>query len=348
MAGELISDYERQRADHIRRNKEYMERLGCTTTSSGLFQSPVQRQSNSPARAKGDRGRKRETSESTDLPRRRSSRLLGKDVEYTSEDLDAVELFEEAEGLKRRRRSGAGSDGGEGAEEAEKRLEERRKRRQEEVLEITRRWLDESRAALLAVRVDDSGSGSKWKAEAERRWGDNVSAALSSQGSGRSEKHSLCWKTYVTSRLSQPPPPSPYSLLQEFYAHDTWRLLVCCVLMSRVSSWETKHACISAFFERFPTPTDLQRAEDLDKKVLEVIQPLGLFENRIKALMAVTTAFLCSARFAVDLKENKIYGIGQFGVDSYNIFCKGLTKCKPQDKTLASYCNWHIRTTMKT
>lgn len=40
-------------------------------------------------------------------------------------------------------------------------------------------------------------------------------------------------------------------LVQEYYAHDVWQLLVCCVLMSRVSSWETKHRVIAAFFEKY-------------------------------------------------------------------------------------------------
>ena len=44
------------------------------------------------------------------------------------------------------------------------------------------------------------------------------------------------FEKYVRSRLANPPPPSPLELLQEFYAFCPWRLLVCCGLMSRVSS----------------------------------------------------------------------------------------------------------------
>lgn len=36
---------------------------------------------------------------------------------------------------------------------------------------------------------------------------------------------------------------------------DPWQLLCACALMSRVSSWAVKHNTISAFFERFPTPS---------------------------------------------------------------------------------------------
>ena len=35
--------------------------------------------------------------------------------------------------------------------------------------------------------------------------------------------------------MGTPPKPSDLQLLQEYYAHDAWQLLVACVLMSRVS-----------------------------------------------------------------------------------------------------------------
>ena len=49
------------------------------------------------------------------------------------------------------------------------------------------------------------------------------------------------WEVYCMSRMSAPLPPSPHDLMQEYYAHDTWQLLICCVLMSRVSSHDVKH-----------------------------------------------------------------------------------------------------------
>jgi hypothetical protein len=33
------------------------------------------------------------------------------------------------------------------------------------------------------------------------------------------------WEKYTLSRMSSPPPASPLDLLQEYYAHDPWRLL---------------------------------------------------------------------------------------------------------------------------
>ena len=62
-----------------------------------------------------------------------------------------------------------------------------------------------------------------WRAEAVRRWGAGVPAAPEVPD----------WEVFVRSRIGTPPPPSDLQLLQEYYAHDAWQLLVACVLMSR-------------------------------------------------------------------------------------------------------------------
>ena len=89
------------------------------------------------------------------------------------------------------------------------------------------------------------------------------------------------WRAWTTSRIGTPPPPSDLQLLQEYYAHDAWQLLVACVLMSRVSSWATKHECISKFFQAFPTPTAALAAKP--DAVLAIIKPLGLFRTDTEA-----------------------------------------------------------------
>ena len=133
----------------------------------------------------------------------------------------------------------------------------------------------------------------EWLAEATRRWGGRVADVACED-----------WGAYVKSRISRPPPPSPMELLQEFYAHDPWQLLVralrfplsrssphtnlrslrgaqvACVLMSRVSSWNTKHTAISGFFAQWPTPSAVLDAEPAS--FLPVMKPLGLFENRLR------------------------------------------------------------------
>ncbi len=146
------------------------------------------------------------------------------------------------------------------------------------------------------------------------------------------------WRAYVASRLTAPPPPSRLELLQEFYAHDTWQLLACCALMSRVSSWAVKHTTIAAFFARWPTPSALLASETSPDDVQAVLHPLGLFPARMQSLVALSRRFLEAPVFECGLAaENKIYGFGEFGVQSFQIFCRGNLGFTPADATLKAF-----------
>ena len=313
------SDYELQRLDHMRRNREYMERLGVTLGAAAMATTAT---SNKTSKAKARKQKIRATDDDdVVVERRKSRRLQGVKVEYSSDALDVLvkEEEEEGRGSPRKRQKVATA------------LEESDAIKEKEWLREHVLWLRESRKALLSVPVAAGDHQTKWKEEAVRRWGDSVVAA------GK-----CSWKAFVESRLSRPPRPSPLALLQEFYAHDVWRLLCCCLLMSRVSSWETKHRCISAFFELAPTPTDFLGAKT--DAIREIIGPLGLFDNRMKGLAALTNKFLTAESFSVDLGPEKVYGIGEFGVDSYKVFCLGQTHEKCKEKALKDYCRWHNNT----
>ena len=77
----------------------------------------------------------------------------------------------------------------------------------------------------------------------------------------------------------------------------------------------------------------------------EVVHSLGLFDDRLKALTAITSTFLTGAdAFAVDQAAHKIYGVGKFGEHSFRIFCRdeGAT-LRADDAALASFCGWRKR-----
>lgn len=67
-----------------------------------------------------------------------------------------------------------------------------------------------------------------------------------------------------------------------------------------------------------------------------------LFENRMRSVIAISEKFLTMEEFNCGLeKEIKIYGIGEFGVDSYLIFCAGEgKKITPSDKNLRAFTTW--------
>ena len=319
-----MGEYERQRAMHVARNAEYMRRLGVGGGAGGLAAllspsvSGVEGKKRKRREAKADRSRVE--------PTRRSGRLIGLAAEHPEGVAydDSDENEEEA-----------GDVGRKGGESPAAPL--RTTRSQEELEELTAQWLARSREALLRVPSDAAGGdGDVWKEEAVRRWGSGVLT------SGASD-----WGAYVRSRVSCPPPPSKHGLLQEFYAHDGWRLLAVCVLMSRVASHRTKHEATSAFFSTFDTPTSFMEmasaagdpsSEHRPTLTLckEIMHPLGLFDNRFRALVSLSEAWLTKPEFAIEAKgPNKVWGLGQFAVDSYRIFCEGDTAFKPTDKTLA-------------
>ena len=279
---EGLCEYEQQRLAHIRRNHEMLVRLGLVDADS----KPIFCAQSGSA-AKGKMIAKGPTKQRTKLPAvppeslRRSSRTRGDNPEYGPEVVDSYgDEDEEVSGKKRKldpERNGNGAKDDEAAVQAD-------------MLEAATEFLRAAREALLQFVSSADGeapaTAEGWHAEAVQRWGPQVGGETGDERD---------WETYVSSRLSKPPPTSSLDLLQEYYAADTWQLLCCCVLMTRCSSWATKHRCISGFFEAFPTPSAflskvVLAGETVDLK--PIIHSLGLFDDRLKSLVNVTRAFL--------------------------------------------------------
>lgn len=339
-----LSTYEKQRLEHMRRNYEYLKQLGLVDMKKDMSMGQSKKKTKKKRRREDD-NEEEGNAKHPKTPRRRSGRQRGDNPEYTGETIDnffAVKLERISEGARSRSRRTNKID-------AEARAAER-----ERMIAESIKWISESRKSFLNLPSAHLTTSEDWKAEAVRRWGDDVGTtfvkkkdviSVDSQG-----EDVVDWKSFVESRMSNPPAVSPYDLLQEYYSHDTWRLLISCVLMSRVSSAEVKHRAISEFFKRWPTPSSAMRGAVMDPNaLLDVIAPLGLFDTRYKSVRAVTEKFLRMPIFAVGLKPpTKIYGIGAFGVDSFNIFCRGNIKTNPTDRTLKMYCGWAMRNAKKT
>jgi methyl-CpG-binding domain protein 4 len=316
-AHETLTEYELQRLAHVRRNQEYMARLGVTKLAQDVMTASTSKTTSTTT------SRRKKPREAT-APTRRSSRVLGAKPTHDGSVIDALEEDEDA-GTKRRRKTPKAN--GEDMDDEEI-----------DAFATSREWLAEAREKLLATRAT-SAEGPKgkaddaWRRDAVARWGKDVPAADAVKD----------WKAWTMSRLGTPPPPSKLQLLQEYYAHDAWMLLIACALMSRVASGALKHECIANFFEQFPTPSAAleARAED----VFEIIKRLGLFPGRMRTIVEVSTRFLMdTGEFEVGLEpERKIYGIGEFGVDSFEIFARGDVRRKPKDCNLQAFCAWQKR-----
>ena len=326
-----LTEYEKQRLAHVARNREYMARLGVLQLASevggGVDETKPKRKS--PAVRV-----KREPVEGT----RRSARVKNVAPEHDGASIDALGDDEDAVGSRSQRRRGDPDDPDTFASGPAGGISKRVWDSEDAALAASRAWLEDARHIMLsrvaAADVDATKNKAEWRDEAVRRWGDGVPAA----------DKVADWEAWTRSRIGSPPPPSDLQLLQEYYAHDAWQLLVACVLMSRVSSWATKHDAISAFFARYPTPTAALAATPDD--ALAILRPLGLFPNRFRSVVEVSTAVLSDVRpldVGMEAGKNKIYGVGEFGVDSFEVFVRGNLESKPADKTLQAFVAWQKR-----
>ena len=85
------------------------------------------------------------------------------------------------------------------------------------------------------------------------------------------------------------------------------------------------------FLHHWPNCLDFALADVQD--VRNVIWPLGLVSVRLQRLQRMTRDF-----FDWDGNDaTRLYGIGRYGSDSYEIFCKRNYQVKPLDKELRRY-----------
>ena len=155
-----LSEYERHRLEHIKRNHEMLVRLGL---EKPLIEKPIAPQ-----------GQRRVRTVPV-LPEtlRRSGRVRGAAVEYDKELIDkhGDDLDKQcaAKPGRKRGRKEAGDDDDDADDEAAARAE---------MLESTTAFLRAARAALLRFATSTDGEApttdAAWREEAPRRWGDLV------------------------------------------------------------------------------------------------------------------------------------------------------------------------------
>lgn len=126
---------------------------------------------------------------------------------------------------------------------------------------------------------------------------------------------------------------SPYNLLQELYFPDVWKILVCCMLLNRVSRTQVDQVRFH-LFKSWPDAEKMSKANWTD--VERIVRPLGLGTKRAKSLIRMSDEFLHTDW--VNPKE--LWGIGVYASDAYKMFVMRRKVDKPSDKFLKVYDKW--------
>ena len=117
-------------------------------------------------------------------------------------------------------------------------------------------------------------------------------------------------------------------LLQEIYQSDDWKMLVCCMLLNQTNRKQVD-TVRDMLFTTYPTAKDMAKAR---KEILvEIPRPLGLYNRRANSLIKMSEGYVKG------LPADELYGIGQYALDSWEIFQCGNYDIKPTDKVLQEY-----------
>ena len=118
-------------------------------------------------------------------------------------------------------------------------------------------------------------------------------------------------------------------LLQEVYACDEWKMLVCCMLLN-LTNRKQVDTVREELFDKYKTPYQMKDA--VHSELAEILKPLGLYNTRADRLIKMSEGYVKGFK-SVD----ELYGIGQYAKDSWEIFQNNNRKVNPTDKVLQEY-----------
>ena len=126
-------------------------------------------------------------------------------------------------------------------------------------------------------------------------------------------------------------------MVQEQVA-NAWQHMVGVICLNLTNRKQVKRI-LPSFFKRWPGPEQLLRSRLSD--IEEMVKELGMQRVRARRIYRMSMDFMNWD--GDDAKD--LYGIGQYGSDSYEIFYKHNYSIKPGDKELKRYLHDKIQRT---
>ena len=113
---------------------------------------------------------------------------------------------------------------------------------------------------------------------------------------------------------------------------NSWEHMLGVIMLNQTGRKIVKQV-LPEFLYWFPQPQNLLNADE--DFVKSIIEPLGMVNVRYKRLVGMTNDYLTWDR----VHATKLYGIGEYGSQSYRIFFKG-ERFEPKDKELRKYLGY--------
>lgn len=124
--------------------------------------------------------------------------------------------------------------------------------------------------------------------------------------------------------------PLKDELMVQQQVDNAWQHFVGVIMLNQTGR-KTVKTTLPEFLYWFPTALTLLNADE--EFVKSIIQPLGMVNVRYTRLIKMSKDYL-----TWDGNDaTKLYGIGKYGSDSYEIFFKQNYKVQPTDKELKRY-----------
>lgn len=133
------------------------------------------------------------------------------------------------------------------------------------------------------------------------------------------------------------PKRSPFSLIQEDLFPNEWLILCVSICLNQTSRKQVEKI-FHHFVNEFDTPQNFFETDEIYVK--SIIRSLGFMNRRYERLLKLAQYIISHNDWDKNIEQ--LPGIGEYGRDSYNIFCQGLIKdIPPKDGSLVTYWKWY-------
>jgi methyl-CpG-binding domain protein 4 len=120
-----------------------------------------------------------------------------------------------------------------------------------------------------------------------------------------------------------------YDIIQDKYADDPWKVLVCCILLNQTSNVQVR-PLIEDFFMKWPTPFSISREKR--EAISSFIRTTGFQNVKADRILKFSNQWITGER-----DPKNFVGVGEYGREAWRIFVDKDFNFSPKDKKLKMY-----------